>query len=157
LPAINIDKNKKLGLKIGSLIGFGLTLVGVFFLINYEYVFSNNSLTIIIQLLSVGLMIWARITLGVRSFHAAANTTKGELITTGPFRWVRHPIYASIIIFFMASLISFPYLKTIIGVILIFVGLLTRMLLEEKSLKKIYKEEYEIYSKHTKRIIPFIF
>jgi protein-S-isoprenylcysteine O-methyltransferase Ste14 len=157
LPAINIDKNKKLGLKIGSLIGFGLTLVGVFFLINYEYVFSNNSLTIIIQLLSVGLMIWARITLGVRSFHAAANPTKGELITTGPFRWVRHPIYASIIIFFMASLISFPYLKTIIGVILIFVGLLTRMLLEEKSLKKIYKEEYEIYSKHTKRIIPFIF
>lgn len=157
MPAINIDKNKKLGLKIGSLIGFGLTLVGVFFLINYEYVFSNNSLTIIIQLLSVGLMIWARITLGVRSFHAAANTTKGELITTGPFRWVRHPIYASIIIFFMASLISFPYLKTIIGVILIFVGLLTRMLLEEKSLKKIYKEEYEIYSKHTKRIIPFIF
>ncbi len=102
-------------------------------------------------------MIWARITLGVRSFHAAANTTKGELITTGPYRWVRHPIYASIIIFFMASLISFPYLKTIIGVILIFVGLLTRMLLEEKSLKKIYKEEYEIYSKHTKRIIPFIF
>jgi protein-S-isoprenylcysteine O-methyltransferase Ste14 len=157
LPAINIDKNKKLGLKIGSLIGFGLTLVGVFFLINYEYVFSNNSLTIVIQLLSVGLMIWARMTLGVRSFHAAANTTKGELITTGPFRWVRHPIYASIIIFFMASLISFPYLKTIIGVILIFVGLLTRMLLEEKSLKKIYKEEYEIYSKHTKRIIPFIF
>lgn len=139
------------------MIGFGLTLVGVFFLINYEHVFSNNSLTIIIQLLSVGLMIWARITLGVRSFHAAANTTKGELITTGPFRWVRHPIYASIIIFFMASLISFPYLKTIIGVILIFVGLLTRMLLEEKSLKKIYKEEYEIYSKHTKRIIPFIF
>ena len=139
------------------MIGFGLTLVGVFFLINYEYVFSNNSLTIIIQLLSVGLMIWARITLGVRSFHAAANTTKGELITTGPYRWVRHPIYASIIIFFMASLISFPYLKTIIGVILIFVGLLTRMLLEEKSLKKIYKEEYEIYSKHTKRIIPFIF
>ncbi|MEO5907983.1 MAG: isoprenylcysteine carboxylmethyltransferase family protein [Ginsengibacter sp.] len=146
-----------MNLKIGSLIAFGLAVAGALFLVVKDYVFSKNILAIVIQLLSLGLMIWARMTLGLRSFHPTANTTKGELITSGPFRWFRHPIYASLIFFFIASLISFPYLETLIAVLLIIIGLFIRMLLEEKSLKETYKERYETYSRQTKRIIPFIF
>lgn len=146
-----------MNLKIGSMIAFGLAAAGAIFLVLKDYVFSKNILAIVIQLLSLGLMIWARMTLGLRSFHPTANATKGELITSGPFRWFRHPIYASLIFFFIASLISFPYLETLIAVLLIFVGLFIRMLLEEKSLKETYKEQYETYSRQTKRIIPFIF
>ena len=48
-----------------------------------------------IQVLAVMLMIWARVTLGMRSFHAAANPTEGGIVTHGPYRFWRHPIYAS--------------------------------------------------------------
>ena len=101
-------------------------------------------------------MIWARITFGLRSFHATANTTKGKLVTNGPYRWLRHPIYASLIYFFGASVISYPFIETIAAVILISGGLITRMLLEEKFLLEAY-EEYAEYSTCTRRIIPFIF
>jgi protein-S-isoprenylcysteine O-methyltransferase Ste14 len=144
-------------LKIASFIGFAFAVIGIIYLFKMNYVFSKNIITIIIQVLSVGIMIWARLTFGLRSFHPTANTTKGELITKGPYRWLRHPIYASVIYFFIACIISFPFKETIAAVLLICIGLFIRILLEEKSLKLTYKEQYGVYSKKTKRIIPFIF
>jgi protein-S-isoprenylcysteine O-methyltransferase Ste14 len=143
-------------LKIGSLIALGIAVLGIFFLFEKHFIFSSNPFTIIIQLSSVALMIWARITFGLRSFHAAANTTKGELVTTGPYRLLRHPIYAALIYFFWASVISYPFIETIASAFLITGGLFIRMLFEERFLLVAY-DEYEAYSKRTKRIIPFLF
>lgn len=143
-------------LKIGSLIGFGIAALGLFYLIYNNYILTKNPFVIIVQLCSIAFMIWARITFGLRSFHATANTTKGELVTNGPYRWLRHPIYASIIYFSWASVISYPFIDTIAAVILISGGLFVRMILEEKSLKLTY-DNYVEYSKHAKRIIPLVF
>ncbi len=143
-------------LKISSLIALVIAVLGILFLFNKNYIFSINPITITIQLCSVVLMIRARITFGLRSFHATANTTKGKLVTSGPYRWLRHPIYAAIIYFFWATVISYPFIETIAAVILISGGLFVRMILEEKFLLVAY-DEYAAYSKRTKRIIPFLF
>jgi protein-S-isoprenylcysteine O-methyltransferase Ste14 len=148
--------NNKMNFKRASLIAFGIAVLGAVFLAFKNYIFSNNPMTIIVQICSAGLMIWARITFGPRSFHAAADTSKGRLVTNGPYRWFRHPIYASLIYFFCACIISYPFIDTIVAVILICVGLLVRMILEEKFLLAAY-DEYAEYSKRTKRIIPFVF
>ena len=142
--------------KIGSIIAFLVAVAGVLFLFYRNYIFSFNPVTIFIQVFSMGLMIWARFTFGIRSFHAAANTTQGELVTNGPYRWLRHPIYASLIYFFSASVIAYPFLETVIGFVMISVGLFVRMILEEKYLNERYKE-YTEYSKKTKRVIPYLF
>ena len=143
-----------MNLKTVSLIALGVALIGVFYLVNKHYIFTKNPISIILQGSAVGLMVWARITFGVRSFNATANATKGKLITNGPYHWFRHPIYASLIYFFIASIISFPFIETIVAVILIVVGLFVRMLLEEKSLLVAY-EDYAEYSKKTKRNSSF--
>ena len=148
-------KNEKV-LKIGSLIALGIVAIAVFFLFEKNYIFSKNLITIGIQLISISLMVWARFTFGLRSFHATANTTKGKLITNGPYLFLRHPIYAALIYFFWASVISFPRIETITAVILISGGLFMRMIFEEKFLIVTY-EGYAAYSKRTKRIIPFLF
>ncbi len=146
-----------MNIKIASLLGLGLALFGVFYLYDKNLLFSNNIVVIIIQILAVGLMIWARLTFGFRSFHATANTTKGGLVTNGPYHWFRHPIYASLIYFFRSCVIAFPFKETVFAVLLITIGLLIRIFLEEKSLIDSYKQDYMDYSKKTKRIIPFIF
>lgn len=145
-----------MNLKIGSLIGFGIVIVGLIILLKQNLILSTNPITITIQLGSIAFMIWARITFGIRSFHASANTTKGKLVTTGPYRLLRHPIYAAVIYFSWASVIAYPFMITIGAVILISGGLFIRMILEEKSLLLTY-DNYAEYAKHTKRIIPFIF
>ena len=116
-------------LKIGSLIALGFAFIGALFLLDKNYIFSKNPIAIIIQLCSAVLMVWARITFGLRSFHAAANTTEGKLVTHGPYRGLRHPIYASLIYFFAACIISYPFIETIAAVIVISGGLFVRMLL----------------------------
>lgn len=145
-----------MNLKTGSLFAFGIVVLAILFLLEKHYIFSENPVTIIIQAAAVILMIWARVTFGLRSFHAGANTTKGELVTTGPYHLLRHPIYAALIYFFWASVISYPFIETIAAAIVISIGLFVRMLFEEKSLLLAY-DGYEAYAKKTKRIIPFLF
>jgi protein-S-isoprenylcysteine O-methyltransferase Ste14 len=91
--------------KIGSVIVFLLAVLGLVFLIFKKYLFADNPVGIVIQVLAAGLMIWARISFGMRSFHAVANTTKGGLVTKGPYRWLRHPIYAAVIYFVWAGVV----------------------------------------------------
>ena len=142
--------------KIGSFLGYGIAVTGLVYLIFNNYIISKNPLTIIIQLFSFCLMIWARITFKSRSFHLTADPTKGGLVTNGPYRWLRHPIYAAVIYFSWACLIAFPEIEVLLAVLIITVGLFTRMILEEKALNKAYPE-YAEYSKRAKRLIPFIF
>lgn len=143
-------------LKIASLIGLGMAILGLVYLLNENYIFSKNPIAIVIQICAFALMIWARLTFGLRSFHATANTTRGGLVTKGPYRLLRHPIYAAIIYFVSASLISFPFIQTLGAIALIVIGLFIRIVLEEKSLLASYPE-YVTYCKRAKRIIPFLF
>ena len=53
-------------------------------------------------------MVWARVAFGRRSFHFAANPTAGGLVTWGPYRFVRHPIYSSILLFIAVALVDHP-------------------------------------------------
>jgi protein-S-isoprenylcysteine O-methyltransferase Ste14 len=143
-------------LKYGSLFALIIAVFGIVYLIKQEHIFSINPVAIGIQIVAVGLMIWSRITFGLRSFHAAANTTEGELVTKGPYSVLRHPIYASLIYFFLSCVISYPVIETIAAVGLITTGLFARMLIEEHFLLANYPE-YAGYKKRTKRVIPFIF
>jgi protein-S-isoprenylcysteine O-methyltransferase Ste14 len=145
-----------MNLKYKSLTAFGVVLIGALYLYLKNYIFANNLLSAIMQVGALGLMIWARLTFGMRSFNATAHATEGKLITHGPYHWFRHPIYAALIYFFVGVLISYPFMDTFVAVLLIMLGLFGRMVLEETSLLATY-EEYADYCKRTKRIIPFVF
>ena len=142
--------------KIASLAALSLALCGVYYMLEHQYILSLNPITISIQVLALALMIWARSTFGLRSFHPAANPTEGKLVTNGPYRWFRHPIYASLIYFFWACVIAFPCRETLAAVSVISLGLFIRMLLEEQFLMIRYPE-YADYCKRTGRIIPMLF
>jgi len=143
-------------LKISSLLVLLLAVMGLTFLIFNNIILATHPAGLIIQVLAVGLMIWARVIFGIRSFHAAANTTKGRLVTNGPYRWLRHPIYAAIIYFVWAGVLSHIFIDAIAAVALITVCLIIRMFIEEQFLMTAY-DEYRAYSKLTFRLIPFLF
>src|ERR1051325_11532743 len=107
---------------IGALIG--LYKIGV--------LFTAQPIAIALQLMAIGLMVWARITFGRRSFHAAANPTAGGLITTGPYRYIRHPIYTAVCLFGWASILVHLSLASVAFGVLLFLGAMVRMLSEER-------------------------
>jgi protein-S-isoprenylcysteine O-methyltransferase Ste14 len=95
-------------------------------------------------------------TFGGRSFHAAARPTEGGVVTSGPYRYVRHPIYAAVIYFTWAGILShLSILNLVLGICAI-AGAGLRIVAEEKLLVDRYPE-YKRYANRTKRIIPFLF
>lgn len=142
--------------KYVSIIALVISIIGLLYLIKNESIISNNPIAISIQIVSVVLMIWARVVFGLKSFNASSNTIKEKLVTNGPYKFLRHPIYAAIIYFFLGCIIAFPNLKTLITVLIIIICTYARMLFEEKELHETYKD-YTEYSRKAKRIIPFLF
>ncbi len=139
-----------------SILGFlvaAASLVGLFFA---HHLFAHSPLLLAVQIAAASLMLWARMTFGLRSLHAAASTSTGGLVTTGPYRYWRHPIYASIIYFVWAGQVEAPALLPLALASLATIGLAARMLLEERFLTHAYPE-YSNYTKKAKRLIPLVF
>lgn len=139
-----------------SILGFLLAAVSLIGLIYIHHLFARRPYLIAVQVAAGLLMIWARKTFGLRSFHAAASTTEGSLVTTGPYRYWRHPIYASIIYFVWAGQVHAPGAVPLTLAALGSLGLFVRMLIEERFLIQTYPD-YSGYAKKARRLIPFVY
>ena len=111
---------------------------------------------IVAQVAAFALIVSARLTLGSRSFHLSAAPLDGGLVTSGLYKFIRHPIYAAVCLFVWAAVLGSPSIQTLLFVLLVTVGAVTRLLCEERSLSQRYPE-YIDYSRKTKRMIPFVF
>src|SRR5664279_6232029 len=92
-------KNRSLGALV-LLIGAALLLV------QRHEIAARTGAGLALQGIAVLLMIWARLTFGMRSFHATANPTEGGLVTNGPYRYWRHPIYAAVLLFVWTGVLT---------------------------------------------------
>lgn len=138
-----------------SILGYLILVMVLLELFARDSLLAAGLVFITIQVLAASLMIWARITFGHRSFHLSSEPTQGGLITTGPYKYIRHPIYAAIIYFVTASVLSHlsPLNIALWAACCAAAG--TRMYSEEILLRQKYSE-YTEYSRRTKRIIPSI-
>jgi protein-S-isoprenylcysteine O-methyltransferase Ste14 len=118
-------------------------------------VLARSPLGIVVQVAAVVLMVAARVAFGRRSFHAAADPTAGALVTTGPYRWLRHPIYAAILYFVWSTAIDRHTWPAISAAGIVTVGAVVRMLAEEALLIRKYPE-YGSYRSRTARVVPYL-
>lgn len=138
-----------------SVVAFALMVAGLGWLIARGEVIARSIPAIAVQIAAAVLMIAARITFGRRSFHAAANPTAGGLVTTGPYAWLRHPIYAAILYFIWSTALDHHSWQALAAAALVTAGGIVRMLAEETLLTQRYPE-YAAYRSRTARVIPFL-
>jgi protein-S-isoprenylcysteine O-methyltransferase Ste14 len=142
-------------LKTASILGYLAMIGGLIGLIALRAVLSPSPPVIAVQVAASCLMTWARITFGRRSFHAAANPTQGGLVTSGPYRYIRHPIYSGMCLFAGASILAHWSLASAACGILMAAGAAMRIYCEETLVVERYPD-YAQYAARTKRIIPFV-
>jgi protein-S-isoprenylcysteine O-methyltransferase Ste14 len=139
-----------------SILAYVAMVGGLIGLLVTRSLFSSSVLVIIPQAVAVLLMIWARVTFGRRSFHLAANPTAGGLVTIGPYRFIRHPIYTGVCVFAGAGVLAHCSWKVASLGGLVLAGALFRLFCEEALVAKRYPE-YCQYAARTWRMVPFVF
>jgi protein-S-isoprenylcysteine O-methyltransferase Ste14 len=143
-------------MRIVSIAGLLVMAGGVAGLLTSHTLLSAWPLGVFVQGAAVALMVWARLTFGRRSFHAVADPTEGGLVTTGPYHFVRHPIYTAACLFCWAGVLAHASVSTVVFGCLVVIGAFMRILPEERLLMQRYPE-YRQYALVTKRMVPFVF
>src|SRR5579859_7466814 len=105
--------------------------------------------------LGVGLAIWARVYLGRNWGMAMSRKENPEIVTTGPYAYVRHPIYAGFILAMLGSAIgqSLIWLVMLIVTGVYFTFAARR---EETNMLEQFPEQYRAYMTRTKMLVPFV-
>ena len=114
-------------------------------------------LGIVVMFLGLFLRHWSIIVLG-RYFRTTIELEKGQkVIQKGPYKYVRHPSYAGIVLFFVGyGLLSKNWLSLLAAVCLPTVSLVYRIRIEEIALAEGFGAEYAVYQGKTKKLIPGI-
>ena len=141
---------------LSSLVAYLVVVAAVGGLILDRAIFATDWIGGGVQVLAAAIMVWARLTFGLRSFHAPASPTEGGLVTSGPYHILRHPIYASVLWFLWAAILSHPTLRdSLLGAVATG-AVAVRIRAEETLLRRRYPE-YAAYAARTRRVIPFVF
>jgi len=101
------------------------------------------------------LAVWARVHLGRNWGMPMTEKAEPELVTSGPYRLVRHPVYSGL----LAGVLGTALVTNLIG--LIIVAILCGYFyycasVEEKNLTAAFPTEYPAYRNSTKMLIPFV-
>jgi protein-S-isoprenylcysteine O-methyltransferase Ste14 len=145
--------------KSRSLAALLLLIGAVFLLLQRHEIVARTKVGLALQGAAALLMIWARLTFGMRSFHATANPTQGGLVTSGPYRYWRHPIYAAVLLFVWSGVLAQGAPPTTHGLVLAGIAtLMTAIRIQaEEALLLASMPEYAAYAAQTKRLVPFVF
>ena len=141
-------------LLIAAAIGFNLIRRGA---ILWSYTPTIGIIADIVTLIGLIIMLWARTVLGGNWSTAAALKENHELIQSGPYRYVRHPIYSGLLLMVLGVAIYYGRAAGFIAFVIFFIASWLRARQEEKLLTKHFPEEYPSYKARVKAFIPFVF
>ncbi len=142
-------------IKIISKIALPVLGISILYLLFSGNFFSPSPFVIAGQLLAVALSAWARRSFQSGQFSIHAEPKEGHLLSSGPYQFIRHPMYAAALLLIWSSIFGHLSLVTVV-IGLIVTGVIgVRIMTEDQFLLSRFPE-YAEYSRTTKRIIPFI-
>ena len=107
-------------------------------------------------IVGLSIAVWARRHLG--KYWSGRITLKVDhhVIQSGPYAFVRHPIYSGILLALLGTVISIGTVRSCIAIALMFISFVVKLKLEERWLCAHLGAEYEEYRRRVKALIPCV-
>ena len=100
------------------------------------------------------LFTWAMLNLK-RAFYGQVEPVTNELVRSGPYRWIRHPLYLGMVIFTLGMPLGFGSMWGMVAVLFLFVpAVVYRARLEEQALARKFGQAWSEYAKQTFFMFP---
>jgi protein-S-isoprenylcysteine O-methyltransferase Ste14 len=103
----------------------------------------------------LGLAIWARIYLGRNWGMPMTKKEEPELVTSGPYRYVRHPIYSGLLLALLGTALA-TNLYLLIALAIAGAYFIYSATVEERLMTDSFPGAYGKYKSATKMLIPFV-
>lgn len=100
--------------------------------------------------------VWARFFLGSNWSASVQVKDRHELVRSGPYRFVRHPIYTGILIAFLGTALAQDQWRSALAFVLLLAGIVYKLRLEERWMIETFGDAYRDYRKRTRALIPFV-
>ncbi len=101
--------------------------------------------------------VWARAHLG-RNWSSSVTIKQGhELITSGPYGVIRHPIYTGILTGFLGTTIALSQVRGFLSLILVCFALWLKLHKEEQWMRSQFGDTYTAYAHRTAALVPYLF
>ncbi len=110
---------------------------------------------LILFALGLGFAIWARVNIGRNWGAPMTQSDQPELVTSGPYRLVRHPIYSGILVAGVGTAVALSW-RWVFAVGLAGIYFLYSATVEERYLTEQFPDTYPLYQCSTKMLVPFI-
>jgi protein-S-isoprenylcysteine O-methyltransferase Ste14 len=105
-------------------------------------------------LIGLALFLWMFRHLGLNVTPTSMPRANATLVTTGPYRWIRHPMYTTVLILVTAVTLLTANLAVALSGLAMFVLLAARSRLEERRLVEKFDAAYRDYQRRTGRFLP---
>jgi protein-S-isoprenylcysteine O-methyltransferase Ste14 len=134
-----------------------MQMVCILFLLVKIPALQSDPWALIVSFIGLALGFWAVLTMQLDNLSVTPDVKKdARLVIAGPYKVIRHPMYSAVLLTFLPFVLDRPSLFLSI----VFLSLLTTLVIKlnyEESLLRNHFKEYEEYSKHSWRLIPFIY
>lgn len=143
-----------------KLIGYALVAGQLFTFVTIFYTgpwIAEGWFWLVVEIAGGMLGIWAILAMRLGNFNVTPDVkAEGRLVRRGPYRWIRHPMYAALLLIALPLVVTdFTWGRALTLVALAAV-LVLKLSYEEKLLNQAFTE-YAAYQQQTKRLIPFVY
>jgi len=111
----------------------------------------------IVQVAFMFLALWARRHLGRNWSGEVRIGVDHELVRTGPYRLLRHPIYTAMLGMFLGTAISSSQYHALLGLAILIFAYIRKSRMEEQILEQTFGAEYVAYRQETWGLVPLLF
>lgn len=152
--------------RMGQFIGLRLaTFVVVYLVIRFGVLKGHHAIVtspvlqgigVVLFLVGLGFAVWARVHLGRNWGTPMSEKMDAELVTTGPYQYIRNPIYSGIVLAAIGTTVAISW-YWLVAVVLMSAYFIYSATVEAQTMERLFPNTYPEYKRSTKMLIPYIF
>ena len=110
----------------------------------------------VIAALGLALTVWARVHLGANWSGTVTVKQDHELVRSGPYAWMRHPIYTGLLLMLAGTALALGEWRGVLALLIAFAALWRKLKLEERWMCETFGAAYDDYRRSVKALLPGI-